>query len=230
MHEQHQNMCRMSISAAAHLPQLEHWVPVKMAIGSLCSRQAGSAAQAQRLIMFTADIKILCVFLFCSCIHRAAAEAEQQAWLVLNGEIGRPDGLWLEMRGLRQDGLEVFILMESIRCKCQLHPALMGSFHCTGRARWLFSVSALLCLVWLTLSHLYVNQLLLVVCCLSVCQLVCQPVYEFIWASVGVHSREMYMCVTASMFWLSSLTEGLVRKHLSWASVSDSVSQLLSAL
>lgn len=90
------------------------------------------------MITFTADIKILCVFFFfcfvCSFIERRAAQAEQQAWLVLNVEIGRPDGLWLEMRGLRQDGLEVFILMESIRRKCRLHPALMGSFHRTGRA------------------------------------------------------------------------------------------------
>lgn len=58
-----------------------------------------------------------------------AARAELQAWPVLNVEIGGPDGLWLEMRGLRQDGFEVFILMESIRCKCRLYPALMGSFH-----------------------------------------------------------------------------------------------------
>lgn len=70
----------------------------------------------------------------CLFIHSMVAQDEQQAWLVLNGEIGGPDGLWLEMRGLRQDGLEVFILMESILCKCRLYPALMGSFHCTGRA------------------------------------------------------------------------------------------------
>lgn len=75
----------------------------------------------------------MCV-LFCLFIHRAEAQAEQQAWLELNVEIVKPDGLWLEMRGLGQDGLEVFILMESIRCKCRLYPALMGSFHCTGRA------------------------------------------------------------------------------------------------
>lgn len=36
----------------------------------------------------------------------------------------------------------------------------------------------------------------LVVCRLSVCQIVCQPAYEFIRVPVGVHSREMYMCVT----------------------------------
>lgn len=84
--------------------------------------------------MFTADIKIQSVYCFVLFIRRVAAQAEQQAWSVLNGEIGRPDGLWLEMRGLRQDGLEVFILMESIRCKCHLYPVLMGSFHCTGRA------------------------------------------------------------------------------------------------
>lgn len=90
------------------------------------------------LIMFTANIKILCVC-FVLFVHAQSGRAgglgaEQQAWLVLNGEIGRPDGLWLEMRGLRQDGLEVFILMESIRCKCHLYPALMGSFHRAGRA------------------------------------------------------------------------------------------------
>lgn len=94
----------------------------------------GTAEQAALLIMFIGNIKILCVFLFCLFIHSAVAGAEQRAWPVLNGEIGRPDGLWLEMRGLRQDGLEVLILMESIRCKCHLHPALMGSFHCSGRA------------------------------------------------------------------------------------------------
>lgn len=64
-----------------------------------------------------------------------AAPAEQRGLVgVKRGEIGRPGGLWLEMRGLRQDGLEVFVLMESIRCKCRLHPALMGSFHGGGRA------------------------------------------------------------------------------------------------
>lgn len=46
--------------------------------------------------------------------------------------LGRPWGLWSEMMGLRQDGLEVFLLMESIRCKCLLHPVLMGSFHWEG--------------------------------------------------------------------------------------------------
>ena len=39
---------------------------------------------------------------------------------------GRPDGLWLEMRGWREDGLEVFILMESIRSKCHLYPNADG--------------------------------------------------------------------------------------------------------
>lgn len=95
--------------------------------------QGGTAAQTPHLIIFTDNIKILCV-LFCLFIHSVVSQDEWQAWLVLNGEIGRPDGLWLEMRGLRQDGLEVFILMESIRCKCRLYPALMGSFHRTGRA------------------------------------------------------------------------------------------------
>lgn len=45
---------------------------------------------------------------------------------------GRPGGLWSEMMGLRQDGLEVFLLMESIRCKCLLYPVLMGSFQWEG--------------------------------------------------------------------------------------------------
>ena len=63
-------------------------------------------------------------------------EKSAKARRVLNGgDWGRPDGLWLEMRGWRQDGLEVFILMESIRSKCHLYPTLMGSFHCMGRAR-----------------------------------------------------------------------------------------------
>lgn len=119
-------MCAWSTSTAPHFLSLD--------FASTCSMQGGTAEQAPLLIMFTGNIKILCVFLFCLFIRGVAAQPEQQAWLVLNGEIGRPDGLWLEMRGLRQDGLEVFILMESIRCKCHLYPALMGSFQHTGRA------------------------------------------------------------------------------------------------
>lgn len=45
---------------------------------------------------------------------------------------GRPGGLWSEMMGLRCDGLQVFLLMESIHCKRLLYPVLMGSFHSEG--------------------------------------------------------------------------------------------------
>lgn len=48
------------------------------------------------------------------------------------GSCGRPGGLWSEMMGLRRDGLQVLLLMESIHCKRLLYPVLMGSFHSEG--------------------------------------------------------------------------------------------------
>lgn len=36
------------------------------------------------------------------------------------------------MMGLRQEGLEGFLLMESIGCKRLLYPVLMGAFHWEG--------------------------------------------------------------------------------------------------
>lgn len=134
--------------------------------------------------------------LLCLCTRSTAAQAEQQAWLVLNGEIWRPGGLWSEMTGLRQDGLEVFILMESIRFKYPLYPALMGSFHWEGTMTFLcFSIPLL------SVAHLVTRRwqpARLLVCRLSVCQVVCQParvwIHEWPLVCVAVKSTCVQLC------------------------------------
>lgn len=174
-------MWAWSTSTAPQFLQQEYWFPVNLDFTSTCTSQGGTAEQAQLMIMFTGNIKILCVCLFCLFVRRVVAQAEQQAWLVLNGEIWRPEGLGSEMTGLRRDGLEVFILMESIRFKCHLYPALMGSFHWEGTMTFLCFNTPLL-----TLAHLVTcrwQPTRLVVCRLSVCQVVCQPAYVWVHLS-----------------------------------------------
>lgn len=73
-----------------------------------------------------------------SCFAGTAPRAEPLSTReILEARRGVGGGLGLEMAGLRQDGLKVLLLMESIRSKCHLYPALMGSFHREGTVTFL---------------------------------------------------------------------------------------------
>lgn len=56
------------ISPKREKPSVQYKNPVSLTVvdfTATCSRQRGTAEQAQLVIMFTGHIKILCVFLFC---------------------------------------------------------------------------------------------------------------------------------------------------------------------
>lgn len=96
-----------------------------------CSAALGATRHFVSLKTLYVHMRTRACRLFCG----AAPRAEP----LLTREIleARRGGLGLEMAGLRQDGLKVLLLMESIRSKCHLYPALMGSFHREGTVTFL---------------------------------------------------------------------------------------------
>lgn len=112
--------------------------------------------------------------------------------------------------GLRQDGLEVFLLMESIRCKCLLYPVLMGSFHWEGTMTLLCFDTPLL-----SLAHL-------VACKWQPSQTSWLPSFTMSGMNLSVGEHSCRDCRWNVCFDFPGLAEEASK------CVSDSISQLLS--